>query len=66
MPQPGNNNRDDEVPNVTVDISGLGVVIEFAAALERIKQMFERGEIETAAEYHDLIQMARTEWELHK
>lgn len=51
---------------VTIDVAGLDVTIEFVRRLEVIKQAFERGEIETAADYHERVQKARTEWEMNK
>lgn len=61
--------REDDKPDgreITIDIPGLDVTIEFVRRLEVIKGEFERGEIETAEEYHKRVQKARTDWELNK
>lgn len=61
--------REDDKPDgreITIDIPGLDVTIEFVRRLEVIKGEFERGEIETAEEYHRRVQKARTDWELNK
>ena len=57
---------DDDGPSITIDIAGLDTTIEFVARLEQIKRAHERGEIETAEEYHRRVQKARTDWELNK